>query len=57
MVCLGLEPGEAGWKTQTNALSYGGYTFSNIFCRKETVDLSGNRTQVVRVYYPIKYLK
>ena len=24
MVCLGLEPGVAGWKTQTNPLSYGG---------------------------------
>ena len=24
MVCLGLEPGTAGWKAQTNSLSYGG---------------------------------
>ena len=24
MVCLGLEPGAAGWKAQTNPLSYGG---------------------------------
>ena len=24
MVCLGLEPGVAGWKMQTNPLSYGG---------------------------------
>ena len=24
MVCLGLEPGVAGWKVQTNPLSYGG---------------------------------
>ena len=24
MVCLGLEPGMAGWKAQTNPLSYGG---------------------------------
>ena len=24
MVCLGLEPGVAGWKAQTNPLSYGG---------------------------------
>ena len=23
MVCLGLEPGAAGWKAQTNPLSYG----------------------------------
>ena len=24
MVCLGLKPGVAGWKAQTNPLSYGG---------------------------------
>ena len=24
MVCLGLTPGAAGWKAQTNPLSYGG---------------------------------
>ena len=24
MVCLGLEPGAAGWKALTNPLSYGG---------------------------------
>ena len=24
MVCLGLKPGAAGWKAQTNPLSYGG---------------------------------
>ena len=24
MVCLGIEPGAAGWKAQTNPLSYGG---------------------------------
>ena len=24
MVCLGLKPGAAGWKVQTNPLSYGG---------------------------------
>ena len=26
MVCLGLKPGAAGWKVQTNPLSYGGLT-------------------------------
>ena len=31
MVCLGLEPGAAGWKAQTNPLSYGG-TPSLDFC-------------------------
>ena len=24
MVCLGVKPGEAGWKEQMNPLSYGG---------------------------------
>ena len=24
MVCLGFEPGAAGWKARTNPLSYGG---------------------------------
>ena len=30
MVCLGFDPGVAGWKAQTNPLSYGG-TPSTIF--------------------------
>ena len=33
MVCLGLEPGAAGWKAQTNPLNYGGnpiFSFSNL---------------------------
>ena len=24
MACLGVKPGAAGWKAQTNALNYGG---------------------------------
>ena len=28
MVCLGLQPGAAGWKAQTNPLSYGGTLLS-----------------------------
>ena len=38
MVCLGLEPGVAGWKAQTNPLSYGGTPkkmkarLFNLFC-------------------------
>ena len=31
MVCLGLEPGAAGWKAQTNPLSYGGTPCPTIF--------------------------
>ena len=30
MVCLGLEPGAAGWKAQMNPLSYG--DTSTVFC-------------------------
>ena len=28
MVCLGIEPGAAGWKARTNPLSYGGTPFN-----------------------------
>ena len=28
MACLGVKPGVAGWKAQTNSLSYGGTPFS-----------------------------
>ena len=31
MVCLGLEPGAAEWKAQTNPLSYGGTQFFEQF--------------------------
>ena len=31
MVCLGLEPGVAGWKVQTNPLSYGGTPLITFF--------------------------
>ena len=31
MVCLGLEPEAAGWKAQTNPLSYGGTQWLKIF--------------------------
>ena len=29
MVCLGLEPGAARWKVQTNPLSYGGLNYKS----------------------------
>ena len=34
MECLGFEPGAAGWKAQTNPLSYGGtpYLFILSYC-------------------------
>ena len=31
MVCLGFEPGAAGWKAETNPLSYGGTPLSTYF--------------------------
>ena len=31
MVCLGVEPGAAGWKAQTNPLSYGGTPPNSLF--------------------------
>ena len=31
MVCLGLEPGAARWKAQTNPLSYGGTPIFNLW--------------------------
>ena len=33
MVCLGLEPGQAGSKVKTNPLSYGGTPISKLLCR------------------------
>ena len=32
MVCLGLEPGVAGWKAQMNPLSYGGTPNQSFLC-------------------------
>ena len=36
MVCLGLKPGVAGWKTQTNLLSFGGTRLTNIDNTRQT---------------------
>ena len=33
MVCLGFEPGAAGWKAQTNPLSYGGTPIWQTLCQ------------------------
>ena len=35
MLCLGLEPGAAGWKAQTNPLSFGGKMYA--YGRSETM--------------------
>ena len=39
MMCLGLEPGAAGWKAQTNPLSYGGTRFVCLVLTKDVFDL------------------
>ena len=31
LVCLGFEPGAAGWKAQTNPLSYGGTSNTSFY--------------------------
>ena len=31
MVCMGFEPGAAGWKAQTNPLSYGGTPHNTLY--------------------------
>ena len=35
MVCLGFEPGAAGWKAQTDPLSYGGTPYFSNSCQKK----------------------
>ena len=36
MVCLVLEPGAAGWKAQTNPLSFAGTQQFHFFAEKKT---------------------
>ena len=37
MMCLGIEPGAAGWKARMNPLSYGGTPISVfVTCRRQT---------------------
>ena len=40
MVCLGIEPGAAGWKARTNPLSYGGTPHVFYECSQEVYWLS-----------------
>ena len=37
MVCLGLEPGAAGWKAQINPLSYGDTPFSQFYTKHSSL--------------------
>ena len=41
MVCLGREPKVAGWKTQTNPLSYGG---TPVVCTSCSLKVGSNKT-------------
>ena len=43
MVYLGFEPGAAGWKAQTDPLSYGGAPTSPLFCATYRMDLNFRR--------------
>ena len=53
MMCLGLEPGEAGWMAQTNPLSYGG-TPSRPYLKSMLFVNVGVRVLVVR--HPVERL-
>ena len=44
MMCLGFEPGAAGWKAQTNPLSYGGTPTNNLIGRP-MVEFLANKLQ------------
>ena len=39
MVCLGLKPGAAGWKAQTNPLSYSGTPITKVLWNRLLVGL------------------
>ena len=43
MVCLGLEPGAAGWKAQTNPLSYG--STPSLICLDTVVSVHTNSSK------------
>ena len=41
MVCLGFEPGNAGWRAQMNPMSYGKVSFMNSVLKFATAKLIG----------------
>ena len=58
MVCLGLEPGAAGWKAQTNPLSYGGtHLFRVLVTLYSLGTLSGPKPNLGTSYIPKACLK
>ena len=52
MVCLGLKPGVAEWKEQTNTLSYGGTPASKYIYVTSVVD-GGNAIALNSVMIPV----
>ena len=59
MVCLGIEPGAAGWKARTNPLSYGGTPTNPIvdWGKQVTWDVSigticGSKSRVGTRFFP-----
>ena len=53
MVCLGLEPGAAGWKAQTNPMSYSGtprftFMFNQSLCTNVPISELGRHNKINR---------
>ena len=50
MVCLGLKPGVAGWKAQTNPLSYGSIPFLTAFAMNFPSLKMGNLMMQIKTF-------
>ena len=54
MVCLGLKPGVAGWKAQTNSLSYSATpTTLKVLCDKFLYKRSPNILQIMGLFWNV----
>ena len=53
MVCLGFEPGAAGWKAQMNPLSYGGTPLFVYFCLFKQTSLQLLQQIYVKNVHPV----
>ena len=49
MVCLGIEPGAAGWKARTNPLSYGGTPILQLLVRS----LAGHAVKLYGIIFNV----
>ena len=50
MVCLGFEPGAAGWKARTNPLSYSGTPYFRVILALPICSICYGRMAVVNVH-------